>query len=346
MGSPMASIAADSAYASRATPRPRATAIWLFVVAAMVFAILVVGGITRLTESGLSIVKWNVVAGTLPPLSDAGWQAEFAQYQASPQYALINHGMTLAAFKGIFFWEYLHRLLARLLGLVVLGPFLLFWWRRAIPTGFKPRLLGLLALVALEPAVGWWMVKSGLSDRPAVAPERLATHLVIACSIMAGSIWTALDLIDRAPAAAPRPRRWVLPFAALLATQIIWGAFSAGLRAGHISDTWPLMFGQWVPSGLFQSVADMVTVPATVMFIHRSLAWGVALAALATASLCRAAGVRASLLGGLVALQLALGIATVVSGVAIPLAVAHQAVAALLVAATVWLAHWATRPVA
>ncbi len=354
----MASIAASAfapASPARALPRPRAIAAWLFAVAALVFAMVVVGGITRLTESGLSIVKWDVVSGTLPPLSDADWAAQFDAYRASSQYRLINLGMSLAAFKGIFFWEYAHRLLARLIGVAFALPLAWFWARRAIPAGYKPRLLALLALGGLQGAIGWWMVASGLVSRAAVAHERLAVHLTMALVIMSGCIWTALDLrrgarpaVARPAVARPavaRPRAWIIPFALLLATQIIYGAFTAGMHAGHVSDTWPLMFETLVPTGVFDAAADFINAPVTVHFIHRSLAYAVAASALLVAwRLGKAgAGNRALALGAMVVVQFTLGVLTIVNGVAIPLAAAHQAGAALLVVITVVLAHWAVQ---
>jgi cytochrome c oxidase assembly protein subunit 15 len=341
----MASLAPHAFPLPRAADRPRAIAAWLLAVAALVFLMVVVGGITRLTESGLSIVKWDVVSGTLPPLNDAAWAAQFDAYRATSQYQLINRGMSLAEFKHIFFWEYFHRLLGRLIGIAFALPLLWFWVRRAIPAGYKPRLLALLMLGGLQGTIGWWMVSSGLVDRAAVAHERLAVHLVTALTIMAGCIWTVLDLLRTGTPTQPRPHRWVVPFAVLLTVQIIWGAFVAGMRAGHASDTWPLMFGTLVPAGLVDSALDLIDSPVTVHFLHRSLAYVVAAAALLIAlRLWRAgAGVRALALGAAVTAQFALGVATVLSGVAIPLGVAHQACGALLVAATVWAAHWSAQ---
>jgi cytochrome c oxidase assembly protein subunit 15 len=278
-------------------------------------------------------------------MGEAQWAAAFADYQASSQYQLMNRGMTLAEFQGIFFWEYVHRLLGRVIGLAYALPLLWFWTRKAIPEGYKPRLLALLMLGALQGTIGWWMVSSGLVGRTEVAHERLAVHLVTALTIMAGCIWTALDLLrDDAPA-TQRPRRWVIPFAVLLLVQIIWGAFVAGMRAGHASDTWPLMFGRLVPEDLVTSLGDLVNTPMAVHFVHRSLAWLVAVAALVIAvRLSRAgAGLRAWALGATVVAQFTLGVATVLSGVALPLGVAHQAMGAFLVAATVWAAHWAVQ---
>ena len=324
-----------TAYASTFVPvsreRPRAIALWLFAVAMLVFAMVVVGGITRLTESGLSIVKWEPLSGVLPPLSAADWQAEFAAYRASPQGALVNAGMDLAAFKGIFFWEYVHRLLARLIGFAFALPLLWFAVIRAIPRGYGWRLTAILALGGLQGAIGWWMVASGLVNRPSVAHERLATHLVTALIIMGGCIWTALDLTE----GKRKLPVWGLPLLALLGVQIIWGAFTAGLRAGHASDTWPLMLGQWVPP-----LASLIDDPVSVQWVHRTLAWGVAAAVVFVAWIYRDAGHRAGLIVALVAVQITLGILTIVHGVPIPLAAAHQAGAALLLAATLWLAHW------
>ena len=324
--------------------RPRAIAVWLFAVAALVFAMVVVGGITRLTESGLSIVKWDPVSGTLPPLTAADWAAEFAAYKASPQYALVNHGMSLAQFQGIFFWEYVHRLLARFIGVAFALPLAWFAWKRAIPAGYGGRLVAILCLGGLQGVVGWWMVASGLVNRPSVAHERLATHLVMALLIMSASLWTALDMRDLARAssngtvAGKRPTRWIIPFLALLALQIVWGAFTAGLRAGHAADTWPLMLGRLVPP-----LASLIDDPVSVQFVHRTLAYAVAAAALAIAFVTFRAGAgrRAGALASIVVLQFTLGVLTIIHHVPIALAALHQAGAALLLATTIWTAHWA-----
>lgn len=321
----MASIALPL---TEARARPQAIANWLLGVAALVFLIIVVGGITRLTESGLSMVRWEPVSGIVPPLNAADWAAEFAAYQASPQYTKINAGMTLDAFKQIYFWEYVHRVLARVFGLALLLPLLWFAVKRAIPEGYGWRFSAILALGVLQPVVGWWMVASGLVDRPSVAHERLAVHLCLALTIMGACLWTALDLREgRARLAA-----WVAPFLALLGVQIVWGAFTAGLRAGHAADSWPLMLGLLVPP-----LASLVDDPVSVQWVHRSLAWFVAAAALWIA--VREGGQRGALLGGLVVLQFTLGVVTVIGGVPIAVAAAHQAGAAALLAGTLWLAH-------
>jgi cytochrome c oxidase assembly protein subunit 15 len=342
-------MATAPTYMPGATARPRAVSAWLLSVAALVFLMVVVGGITRLTESGLSMVRWEPISGIVPPLNDAQWQAEFDAYKAYPEYRKINRGMSLDEFKSIFFWEYLHRLIGRLIGVAFALPLAWFALRRAIPPGYGPRLLLLLGLGGLQGFVGWWMVASGLVDRPDVAHDRLATHLTLALVIFAALIWTALDLRQEARPAAPRPRGWVPIFLPLLFVQIVWGAFVAGLNGGYAFNTWPLMGDELVPphvpAALAATLANLVNDPVVTQFVHRSLAIVVALFALHIAArLWKAgAGARALALGGAVLLQFALGVATLLSGVAIALGVAHQAGAAVLLAATVWAAHWATR---
>ena len=325
----MASFAASVTSPAPAVARPRAIALWLFAVAALVFVMVTVGGITRLTESGLSIVRWEPFAGTLPPLTDADWRAAYAAYLASPQGAKVNAGMSLAAFQGIFFWEYVHRLLARLIGIAFALPLAWFAVTRAIPKGYGWRLTGILALGGVQGAIGWWMVASGLVDRPSVAHERLAVHLVTALTIFAACVWTALDLTE---GRSRRRVNWGVPLLALLAVQIVWGAFTAGLRAGHATAEWPLMLGRIVPP-----LASLIDDPVSVMFVHRSLAWVVAAACLAVA--WRARGRRGALVAGAVTAQFALGVATVVGGVPLALAAAHQACAVVLLGALLWLLH-------
>lgn len=347
-------ITADAAATHLALrARPRAISVWLLGVAALVFAMVVVGGITRLTESGLSMVRWEPISGIVPPLNDAEWQAEFAAYKAYPEYRKVNRGMSLSEFKAIFFWEYLHRALGRLIGIAFALPLAWFAVRRAIPIGYGPRLLGLLALGGLQGAIGWWMVASGLIDRPDVAHDRLAVHLVTALVIFAGLIWTALDmrrLAERpaSEAAFLRPRGWIVPFLLLLFLQITLGAFVAGLDAGYAFNSWPMMGDYWVPPGLdalapiWRNVVDN---PVAVQFLHRKLAIIVAGSALVVAWRLHRAGARrhALALAGIVVFQFILGVATIVTGVDIHLGVAHQAGAALLVAATIWAAHWSAQ---
>jgi cytochrome c oxidase assembly protein subunit 15 len=328
-------------------PRPRALSIWLLAVAALVFAMVIVGGITRLTESGLSIVRWEPISGALPPMNAAQWQAEFAAYRESPQYQLINAGMTLADFKTIFFWEYVHRLLGRVIGLVFALPFLWFAWKRAIPRGYGWKLGAILALGGLQGAIGWWMVASGLVDRPDVSHIRLAIHLLTALAIFAACVWVALDLGALASDPAARPARiptagiWAL---SALVLQLMFGAYVAGLDAGFAYNSWPKMGSEWFPAAapmLKPALRNLVDNPIVVQFVHRWLAWAVAgvvvlLSALAWDRGHKAHAVAVALA---VAAQISLGVATLLSGVDILIAVGHQAMAVLLLAAILAASH-------
>jgi len=335
--------------------RAMALARWLLMVAALVVAIVAVGGITRLTESGLSITEWKPVTGALPPLSEAQWQAEFAAYKQIPQYTQVNGpaGMTLADYKFIYFWEWVHRLIARVIGLAFALPLAWFWLRGAIPQGFKPRLLGLLALGGLQGFVGWWMVSSGL-DAGAdvkVAHYRLATHLLVALATLFGLVWTALDM--RALARGERPAR-ITRFGALVVAmlflQLFFGALVAGMRAGYIAGAgwfewgaWPLMQGQLFPAGIDWAKGVLhaaINDPYLTHFIHRWWAWAVVAVLVVLARKVRARHRTASIaVHSAFGIQVLLGIATVWSGVALWLAVLHQLTGALLVAASAWGVH-------
>jgi cytochrome c oxidase assembly protein subunit 15 len=330
-----------------ARPRPLALSNWLLLVAAMVLAMVVVGGITRLTESGLSIVRWEPIAGALPPLGDGQWQAEFAAYRQSPQYQLINSGMTLADFKTIFFWEYVHRLLGRVIGLVFFFPLAWFAWRRAIPGGYGWKLVAILGLGGLQGAIGWWMVASGLVERPEVSHIRLAIHLLTALAIFSACLWVALDLRALARNPAARPARmptagiWAL---CLLALQLMFGAYVAGLDAGFAYNSWPKMGDEWFPGGtpmMHPWIRNFVDNPIVVQFVHRWLAWAVAVlvALLAAAAWRRGRKAYAMALIVAVGLQISLGISTLLSGVAIPIAAAHQGMAVLLLATLLATSH-------
>ena len=329
------------------TARPRALARWLLIVAGLIVAMVVVGGITRLTESGLSITQWKPISGIIPPLTQAQWQAEFANYRRIPEYQQFNRGMTLAGFQAIFFWEYLHRLLGRVIGLAFALPLIWFAVRRQVPRGYGWRLSALLALGGLQGAIGWWMVASGLSVRTDVSHVRLAVHLVTALFILAGIVWTALDLRQLAESPLAKPARLTLLSAgaiALLFVQLLLGAFTAGLDAGYAFASWPLMGDAWFPAGaanLTPAWRNAVDNPVVVQFIHRWFAFVAAAGLVWLAVRSQRAGARgaASAVMGLVALQIALGIATLLSGVEIVVAVAHQANAALLLMATTVCAH-------
>ncbi|MBD3761413.1 COX15/CtaA family protein [Rhizorhabdus sp.] len=329
-------------------PRARALSHWLLLIAALVFAIVVVGGITRLTESGLSITEWKPIRGIIPPLDQAEWQAEFDNYKRIPQYAAFNLHMDLAGFKAIYFWEYLHRLLARGIGAVLAVVMAVAWWRRAIPWGYGRRMIGIFLLGGLQGVIGWWMVYSGLSVRTEVSHIRLAIHLTAALLIFSALLWTALDLrrLHRDPSARPAPLTGLgLAALLILAVQIILGAFVAGLRAGYAFASWPHMGEQWFPSGGWNpalGLANLYDNPIVVQFIHRWWAWIAAFAVLALARAARNRGATGPVhaIAALVILQILLGIATLMTGVQIEVAVAHQAVAVLLLAATLWAAHW------
>ena len=338
---------AEPAAAARADPKPLALSFWLLAVALLVLAMVVVGGITRLTESGLSITRWEPISGALPPLGDAQWQVEFAAYRQSPQYQLVNNGMTLADFKSIFFWEYIHRLLGRLIGFAFVLPLAWFSWRRAIPRGYGWKLILILALGGAQGAIGWWMVASGLVDRPEVSHIRLAIHLLTALAIFSACLWVALDLLALArgdrngPARMPTAGIWALSF---LALQLMFGAYVAGLDAGFAYNSWPKMGDEWFPSAtpmMHPLLRNLVDNPIVVQFVHRWLAWLVAALVALLASAAWRAGHRrhAALLLSVVAIQILLGISTLVTGVYLPIAVAHQAMAVLLLGAVLIASH-------
>ena len=336
--------------------RPAVLARWLFIVAGFVIAALVIGGITRLTESGLSIANWRPISGIIPPLSDAQWQAEFSAYQQIPQYREVNGpaGMTLAQYKQIFFWEWLHRFFVRSgLSLSYLLPLVWFWLRGAIPPGFKPRLLGLLALGGMQGVVGWLMVRSGLGAGADVKVSHLwlAAHLMLALTLLAALVWTALDL--RADARGEPPARMTrLGAAALgvLAVQLFYGALLAGLRAGPVAgggwfnwQAWPLMQGQLVPAGIDWSRGTghaFLADPFLVHFVHRWWAWITVGVLIVLARQLRGIERRASIaIHAAFGTQILLGIATVMSGISLWLAGLHQLTGALLLAVTCWGTH-------
>ncbi|MCA6114214.1 COX15/CtaA family protein [Bradyrhizobium sp. WSM 1738] len=326
--------------ASSTQEAPYATAVrwWLIVVAALIAAMVLVGGATRLTESGLSIVEWKPVTGTLPPLSEAQWAQAFEGYKAIPQYRELNAGMSLSEFKTIFWWEWSHRLLGRVIGAVYLLPFLYFLWRGAFSTELKKRLWLIFGLGALQGAVGWWMVASGLTHRTEVSQYRLATHLVLALIIFASIVWTL-----RRMSARPQPvfpMRLKITGVALLTltfVQIYFGALVAGLRAGRVYNTWPEIDGAFIPSAArlwFEEPwwRNLFDNTLTVQFEHRMTAY--ALLALAVLHAVDAARSRAGAVAtgawwlvAAIVVQAVLGIFTLLHQVPIDLALAHQAVA-------------------
>ena len=329
--------------------RPNALITWLMCVAGLVFAMVVVGGITRLTESGLSITEWKPITGALPPLNEASWLSEFEKYKQIPEYTQINGpaGMTLAEFKFIYFWEWIHRLLGRVIGLAFALPLAWFWLKKAIPAGYKPRLLALLALGALQGTIGWWMVSSGLSARTDVSHYRLAVHLLTALTILGGLVWTALDLhaLAKDPLARPSTMTgYAATVLSILFIQLLFGAWVAGLNAGYVANTWPLMNDRFYPEGVDTTQGvffALVHDPYLTHFVHRGWAWVAVAALLLLARRVKKAGVRGASVAihSTYGIQIILGIATVMTGVNIVLAVSHQAVGALVVASAVWGAH-------
>ena len=332
--------------------RPLALARWLWAVAALIVLIVAVGGITRLTESGVSITEWKPVTGALPPLNAAQWQAEFDAYRQTPQYIQVNGpaGMTLADYKFIFFWEWVHRLVARAIGTVLALVIAWYGIKRQIPRGYLPRLLALLALVGLQGAIGWWMVESGIVNDVKVSHFRLAAHLLTALATLGGLAWTALDL---QLVARGEPGSRLRPFAALalavLLVQLFFGALTAGLRAGHVASDWPLMQGSVFPQGVDWGSGPLhaaLNDPYLVHFIHRWWAWAVVAVLIVMGRKLKARGLRQPSIAvhSAFGLQIVLGIATVLSGIALWLAVAHQLTGALLVVAATWGAHALGRP--
>ena len=329
--------------AERYQANHRAIAIWLACVAALVFIMVVVGGLTRLTESGLSITEWKPVTGALPPMSEAHWQKEFDLYRQIPQYQLINKGMSLAEFKTIYWWEWSHRFLGRLIGLAFFLPFVWFLVTRRVERALLPRLIGLFVLGGMQGVLGWWMVMSGLTERTEVSQYRLAAHLGLATLIYMALVWTVLDLMrGKASRALDGIAKAALALVAFVFLQTILGAFVAGLRAGAVYNTWPLMDGAWVPEGMMRLAPlwhNFFENHLTVQFQHRIAAYLLILAAAwhwFAARRTQAAQGAGLLLLAIVA-QASLGIWTVLWAVPIPLGAAHQAGA--LIVLTVALAH-------
>ncbi|HVV93916.1 MAG TPA: COX15/CtaA family protein [Hyphomicrobiales bacterium] len=328
------------------TDRSRSLSVrlWLWGIALLIGAMVVVGGATRLTQSGLSITEWQPIAGAIPPLTERDWQAEFRNYQRIPQYRELNRDMTLGEFKGIFWWEWAHRLLGRIVGVVVALPLIFFWWRGMIGAALARRLGVIFVLGALQGALGWWMVSSGLagSGRTSVAPYRLAMHLTLAVLLFAAVVWTARSLRprrDEVPA-APVVRIGAWAVLAMAFVQLFLGAVTAGLHAGLSFNTWPLMDGTLFPSAaqLFPGQPawlDLFTNPMTAQFFHRMgayLLFALALAHAATAWGRGPASRRALAVLAMVTAQATLGILTLVNVVPIPLALCHQFGAIVVIA--------------
>ncbi|HBF29785.1 COX15/CtaA family protein [Rhizobium sp.] len=324
----------------------RAIRIWLGFVVLALFALVLVGGATRLTNSGLSITEWKPIHGVIPPLSLEEWQEEFKLYQKIPQYAAMNAGMTLEGFKSIYWWEWAHRFLARSIGMIFAVPLLFFWLTGRVEKQLRPKLFAILALGGLQGFVGWWMVSSGLEARTEVSQYRLATHLVLACLIFSSCVWVMSGLGTRRAEALPRPnlKRVAGLLMGLVLFQIYLGALVAGLRAGLSYNTWPLMDGSLVPGDLFivhPAWLNFFENVKTVQFVHRLGAYTVFLVALyhmitSLASAPKSQHARRSvLLFWLVTCQAAIGIITLVSHVDFHAALTHQGVALIVLGVAV-----------
>lgn len=327
-------------------PVARAVSRWLFICAAAVLLMALVGAVTRLTESGLSIVEWKPVAGTLPPLTDAAWQEQYDLYQQSPQGQTVNRGMDMADFKRIFFWEWVHRLWGRVIGLIYALPLLYFW--RRLPRETKPAFVWLLALGAAQGAMGWFMVQSGLVDQPAVSQYRLAAHLLLAAVIYALMLRLALRFCHAPQAGDEKLRRFGLAALGMVFVTLVWGAFTAGLDGGMLYNTFPKMDAHWLPPELWQQKPFLEIAtgdPAVVQFIHRMLAV-LTLAKLLLlwhrtrkSALPARAKQAAASVAVMALAQVALGIATLLTQVNIVLATLHQGGAFVLIGLLVWYAH-------
>ncbi len=327
-----------------------AVRIWLIIVAAFIAAIFVVGGLTRLTDSGLSITEWQLISGALPPLSDEAWQTAFAKYREIPEYQLVNKGMDLAAFKSIYWWEWGHRFLGRFIGFVFFVPFVFFWIKKAFSRQLAGRLIIIFILGGLQGALGWYMVKSGLVDRVDVSQYRLAAHLGLAVLLFGVVLWTFLQLGNRSPDTADSTgyTRFASVIVVAVFFQILLGALVAGIHAGRSYNTWPLMDGNWVPEGLFDKspvILNFFENIATVQFDHRIAAYLIVVLVLYQALQVFKARLQMPVMAstlilvGAMALQVFLGIWALLSVVPLELAIAHQSGALVLFAAAIYHLH-------
>lgn len=335
---------------------------WLFGVATLIFIMVVVGGVTRLTGSGLSMTDWRPVTGTIPPLTYAGWLLEFTKYKASPEYQLVNAGMSLGEFKNIFYWEWGHRLLGRLIGLAFALPLGFFWVKGYIPSAYKSRLLILLLLGGAQGLLGWYMVKSGLVDMPSVSHYRLVAHLSLALLLFSAVFWIALSMArDNIMIKQPAVHLSVSSFSTgqyrnilfwlkatifVLAGQIVMGGLVAGLDAGHIANDWPTMAGQMIPAGLLDLTplwTNFIDNHVTVHFDHRIGGYIFLVLVVIVATKCSRLSARVKfysvMLITLTSLQILLGIITVITMVPVHFGALHQAGGVLVLAALINLVH-------
>lgn len=329
----------------------RPLAIWLFFVAALVVAMVILGGATRLTHSGLSMVDWQPLMGILPPIGDAAWAESFQAYRQFPEYQKINMGMTVDEYKSIFYYEYTHRLLGRVIGIAFAVPFFWFLFRGRVPSGYKLKFAGLLILGGLQGLLGWYMVMSGLVDRPDVSHYRLTAHLALAFIVMAGLVWVGLDMLRGRPLPAKRKfRLGYVHFAGLIFIQSMLGGLVAGSDAGFIYNTWPLMDGAIIPDGLFSMspwAINFVENVMTMQFVHRIVAYLAFVMMIMLWVKARRGEERSwlvDLLAISVLIQILLGIGTLVMVVPVLLASLHQAGALLVFSIAVVIGHGTERP--
>lgn len=340
----MESMTVLKAMSERRDGDARAVALWLFTVAGLVALMVVIGGLTRLTESGLSMVEWKPITGWLPPLSEAAWIAEFEKYKQFPEYQKINIGMTLEGFQSIYWLEYIHRVLGRLIGLAFAIPMLLFWISGRIPAGMKPHLVAMFLLGGSQGALGWFMVASGLVDHPDVSHYRLTAHLGLAFFIFAYLLWGGLSLLRYGRMVSGRGGGLAAALTVLVFVQVLSGGLVAGMNAGLAHNTWPLMDGAFIPEGLLIANPRWINFfenAMTVQFQHRMLAYGVFVLAVVTAISLKGkvpVGLRHGLLTA-VLVQLGLGIATLLAHVPISLGTLHQAGAVVVLGMSVALWH-------
>ncbi len=320
---------------------------WLFTFAGIVAFLVVFGGFVRLTRSGLSITEWNPISGSLPPIGEKAWQDEFTKYQETPEFKQVNSNMTVEEYKYIFYIEWIHRFIARFAGLVYAIPVFYFLFKKIIPWKEFGIYFAMGMLFIAQAFAGWIMVASGLVDRPSVSHFNLTIHLLLALSLLGLSLWTAFGHKFGFPEKSKwsTPSKLAVGFLGILIVQISYGGFTAGLKAGHVSDTWPLMFGKLIPPNLFSSFINIFESPQTIVFIHRWFAFIVLLAVIYLFTVVRKNNNQSDLLKGLgwfvgaVSLQIILGILTILSYVNIAVALLHQAGAIALFVLTIYFIH-------
>jgi heme a synthase len=334
----------------RGSGSPGAVRLWLFAVAALIFAMIIVGGATRLTDSGLSITEWKPLLGAIPPLTEADWLAAFEKYKQIPEYQLVNKGMSLAEFQAIYWWEWAHRFLGRFIGIAFFVPFALFWLRGMLPKGSMPKLAVIFLLGGAQGALGWYMVMSGLSERTDVSQYRLAAHLGLAVLIFGAILWVAFGLRERAARMAASGAQTAMAGAIVAAIflQVLLGGFVAGTDAGLSHNTWPLMDGALIPDGLgvmqpwYLNAFENVL---TIQFNHRMFGYLIAVMALANLLIAwrsRFSGVATALFAVVIA-QIALGVLALLSHLQIGLALAHQGGAIILFGLSIYQLHAISR---